>query len=156
MNEDPTRLMDYDDEPPRRRRPPQQPKGNLRLVVLVMGVVIFGLLIGLIASCGGGETKTVTQTRTIIEEVPAKTPEKATEGEGEGEEGEEGEGSEESAEEQELREIEEAEAAEAETGGIEEAEPTQEELELQEIEEAEAAEEGQIFEEAEGGGVGAE
>src|ERR1700759_1873350 len=58
MNEDPTRLMDYGEEPPRRHRPPQQPKGNLRLVVLIMGVVIFGLLIGLIASCGGGAPKT--------------------------------------------------------------------------------------------------
>jgi hypothetical protein len=139
MNEDPTRLLDYGDEPPRRRRPPQQPKGNLRLVVLVMGVVIFGLLIGLIASCGGGETKTVTQTRTITEEVPAKTsPENGT---GEGEEGEEGaeEGTEGEGEEtsegeesseaqeiqeieeaREIQEIEEAEAAEAELGGGEE------------------------------------
>ena len=41
-----TRLMNYGDEPPRRRRPPQQkPKGNLRLVVAIMGAVIFGLLI---------------------------------------------------------------------------------------------------------------
>ncbi len=137
MNEDPTRLMDYGDEPPRRRRPPQQPKGNLRLVVLIMGVVIFGLLIGLIASCGGGETKTVTQTRTITKEVPAKVTEKEP-GEGEGEEGEEagegvegveGEGEEsveaqelqEIQEAQELQEIEEAEAAEAETGEIEAA-----------------------------------
>lgn len=134
MNEDPTRLMDYGDEPPRRRRPPQQPKGNLRLVVLVMGVVIFGLLIGLISSCGGGETKTVTQTRTITEEVPAKTSAENGTGEGEtgeegAEEGTEGEG-EESAEAQEIQEIEEAreiqeieeaEAAEAETGEGEEA-----------------------------------
>src|SRR5262245_30939227 len=118
MNEDPTRLMSYDDEPPRRRRPPQQPKGNLRLVVLVMGVISFGLLIGLIASCGGGGTETVTQTRTITEEVPAKTPEKGT-GEGE-EEGEEGE-----------------EEGEAETGGIEGEEefvPEEEELGEGEIE----------------------
>jgi hypothetical protein len=126
--------MDYGDEPPRRRRPPQQPKGNLRLVVLVMGVVIFGLLIGLISSCGGGETKTVTQTRTITEEVPAKTSAENGTGEGEtgeegAEEGTEGEG-EESAEAQEIQEIEEAreiqeieeaEAAEAETGEGEEA-----------------------------------
>ena len=31
-------MMNYGDEPPRRRRPPQQkPKGNLRLVVAIMG-----------------------------------------------------------------------------------------------------------------------
>jgi len=150
MNEDPTRLMDYGDEPPRRRRPPQKPKGNLRLVVAIMGAVIFGLLIALLVSCGGGETKTVTQTTEITREIPSKSSEeKSTEGEEEAEE------TEESAEEQELREIEEAEAAEAGTGGVEEAEPTQEELELREIEEAEAAE-GPTLEEPEGGGVGTE
>ena len=83
-------MMSYDDEPPRRRRPPQQkPKGNLRLVVAIMGAVIFGLLIALLVSCGGGETKTVTETTEITREIPAKeTPEKGT---GEGEESEEGE-----------------------------------------------------------------
>src|ERR1700742_3283962 len=116
MNEDPTRLMNYGDEPPRRRRPPEQPKGNLRLVVLIMGVVIFGLFVGLISSCGGGGTKTVTETKVITEEVPAtESKEKGTENKEEG-----AEGAEESSEEQELREIEEAEAAEAETGGVEE------------------------------------
>jgi hypothetical protein len=156
MNEDPTRLMSYGDEPPRRRREPNPPKGNLRLVVLIMGVIIFGLLIGLISSCGGGGTKTVTQTRTITEEIPAKEPQgKAAENEGEGEEPEEGEEAEEpeeSAEEQELREIEEAEAAEAETGGIEELG----EEEGGEIIEEFPEEEGEIFEEEGGGGVGAE
>ena len=112
MNEDPTRLMDYGDEPPRRRRPPQQPKGNLRLAVLIMGVIIFGLLIGLISSCGGGGTKTVTETKVITEEVPA-TGSKEKES-GEKEEAEEGAEGEESTEEQERREIEEAEAAEGE------------------------------------------
>ena len=72
MNEDPTRLMGYDDEPPRRRRPPQhQPHGNLRLVVAVMGAVIFGLLIALLVSCGGGETETVTVTKEVTTEVEA-------------------------------------------------------------------------------------
>jgi hypothetical protein len=152
MNEDPTRLMSYGDEPPRRRREPQPPKGNLRLVVLIMGVIIFGLLIGLIASCGGGETKTVTQTRTITEEIPAKATQKEPAEGAEGEEGEAEEGeepAEETSEEQELREIEEAEAAEAETGGIEEPE------EGGEIIEEFPEEEGEIFEE-EGGGVPAE
>src|ERR1044072_7237187 len=94
MNEDPTRLMNYGDEPPRRRRPPQQkPKGNLRLVVAIMGAVIFGLLIALLVSCGGGETKTVSQTTEMTREVEAKgTPEKGEEsGEGEESEGSEGE-----------------------------------------------------------------
>src|ERR1700712_5442617 len=93
MNEDPTRLMNYGDEPPRRRRPPQKPKGNLRLVVAIMGAVIFGLLIALLVSCGGGETKTVTETKVVTQEVPATgSQEKGTgEGEEEGEEGAEGE-----------------------------------------------------------------
>ena len=111
MNEDPTRLMNYGDEPPRRRRPPQQkPKGNLRLVVAIMGAVIFGLLIALLVSCGGGETKTVTETTEITREIPSKSSSEEKEN---GEE--EGEDAEESAEEQELREIEEAEAAEGPT-----------------------------------------
>ena len=146
MNEDPTRLMSYGDEPPRRRREPQPPKGNLRLVVLIMGVVIFGLLVGLIASCGGGETKTVTQTRTITEEIPAKVTEKEA-GEGE-EEGEEGEGE----ETEEGIEGEEALEGEAEAGGVEGEETFEGVEEGGEIEELP---EGEIFEE-EGGGVEAE
>jgi hypothetical protein len=111
MNEDPTRLMNYGDEPPRRRRPPQKPKGNLRLVVAIMGAVIFGLLIALLVSCGGGETKTVTETTEITREAPATgSQEKGT-----GEE-EEGEGEEEGAESEESIE------GEAETGGTEEGE----------------------------------
>jgi hypothetical protein len=148
MNEDPTRLMGYGDEPPRRRRPPQQkPKGNLRLVVAIMGAVIFGLLIALLVSCGGGETKTVTQTTEITREVPATgSQEKGT---GEGEESEE-EGA-------------EGEEGEEETGGIELEEGAEgeeafegvpgEEEEGGEIEEIVPEEE--IFEE-EGGGVEAE
>jgi hypothetical protein len=134
MNEDPTRLMNYGDEPPRRRRPPQKPKGNLRLVVAIMGAVIFGLLIALLVSCGGGETKTVTETTEITREVPAKeTPEKGT---GEGEESEEGEeGSEEEGEEgtggSELEEGVEEEPFEGvpeveEEGAIEEVAPEEE------------------------------
>jgi hypothetical protein len=142
MNEDPTRLMSYGDEPPRRRRPPQQPKGNLRLAVLVMGVIIFGLLIGLIASCGGGGTKTVTQTRTITEEIPAKATEK---GNGEKEEGEEAE---------EGAEGEEPVEGEEETGGIE-GEEAFEGVPEEEGEEIEEAPEEEILEE-EGGGVEAE
>jgi hypothetical protein len=145
MNEDPTRLMNYGDEPPRRRRPPQQkPKGNLRLVVAIMGAVIFGLLIALLVSCGGGETKTVTQTRTITHEVEAKSSEEK----GTGEEGEE-EAAEGTEGEEEGAELEEG------TGGIEggeiEEEP-EEEIEGGEIEEVP---EEEFFEE-EGGGIGAE
>src|SRR6185312_7411644 len=125
MNEDPTRLMDYGDEPPRRRRPPQQkPKGNLRLVVAIMGAVIFGLLIALLVSCGGGETKTVTETTEITREVPATGSQEKGTGEEEGEEGTEGE---------EGAELEE------ETGGIEGEETfegvPEEEIEGGEIEE---------------------
>jgi hypothetical protein len=137
MNEDPTRLMNYGDEPPRRRRPPQQkPKGNLRLVVAIMGAVIFGLLIALLVSCGGGETKTITETTEITREVPAKGSEEKGEEEGgeeEGAEGEEGTGGieleegaegEETAEgalegEGEIEEVPEEEVFEGEGGGVE-------------------------------------
>ena len=142
MNEDPTRLMNYGDEPPRRRRPPQKPKGNLRLVVAIMGAVIFGLLIALLVSCGGGETKTVTQTTEITREVPATgSQEKGT--------GEEEEGEEEGSEGEEGVELEE------ETGGIEgeeefEGVPEEEGGEIEEI-----VPEEEVFEE-EGGGVEAE
>jgi hypothetical protein len=138
--------MGYDDEPPRRRRPPQQPRGNLRLVVAIMGAVIFGLLIALLVSCGGGETKTVTETTEITREVPATgSQEKGTgEGEAEGSEGEE------------------SEEAEGETGGIE-GEEAFEGVEGEEegvIEEVAPEEEGGIEEvapeEEEGGGVEAE
>jgi hypothetical protein len=143
MNEDPTRLMDYGDEPPRRRRPPQhQPRGNLRLVVAVMGAVIFGLLVALLVSCGGGETKTVTETTEITREVPATTSKEKSPAE------EEAEGSE-----------EEVEEAEGETGGIEGEETFEGIPEEGEVEEIVPEEEGAIEEiapEEEGGGVGAE
>jgi hypothetical protein len=139
-------MMNYDDEPPRRRRPPQKPKGNLRLVVAIMGAVIFGLLIALLVSCGGGETKTVTQTTEITREVEAKgTPENGTgEGEESEEEGAEGEGPEEGEESVEG------------TGGIEEAPEGEETFEgTPEGEIEEIVPEEEIFEE-EGGGVEAE
>jgi hypothetical protein len=151
MNEDPTRLMDYGDEPPRRRRPPQnQPKGNLRLVVLIMGVVIFGLLIGLLASCGGGSTKTVKVTRTVTEEVPVPAKETAQEKEEKEANGESTESTESGEEEPESTE---------EIGGVEEGEVEEflpEELEEGVEVEEPPVEEGEIFEEPEGGGVGAE
>jgi hypothetical protein len=146
MNEDPTRLMNYGDEPPRRRRPPQQkPKGNLRLVVAIMGAVIFGLLIALLVSCGGGETKTVTQTTTITREIEAKgSQEKGTGEEGEEEAGESTEGEEEGAE------------LEEETGGLEgeefEGVPEEEGGEIEEV----VPEEEFFEEEPEGGGIGTE
>jgi hypothetical protein len=144
MNEDPTRLMGYDDEPPRRRRPPQQPRGNLRLVVAIMGAVIFGLLIALLVSCGGGETKTVTQTTEITREVPATGSQEKGTGE----------------EEAEASEGEEAEEGEEETGGIEGEEtfegiPEEEAIEEEFVPEEEGAIE-EVAPEEEGGGVGAE
>jgi hypothetical protein len=152
MNEDPTRLMGYGDEPPRRRRPPQQkPKGNLRLVVAIMGAVIFGLLIALLVSCGGGETKTVTETTEITREVEAKgTPEKGTsEGEESEEEGAEGEEGEESEEGTGGVETEEGIEGEETFEGVPEGEVEEGEIE-------EVAPEEEFFEEPEGGGVGAE
>jgi hypothetical protein len=142
MNEDPTRIMGPGDGPERRRRPPQhQPRGNLRLVVAIMGAVIFGLLIALLVSCGGGETKTVTETTEITKEVPATSSQEKGTGEKEAE-GSEGE---------------EAEEGEEATGGIEGEEPL-EGIEEGAIEEV-APEEGAVEEvapEEEGGGVGAE
>jgi hypothetical protein len=146
MNEDPTRLMNYGDEPPRRRRPPQQkPKGNLRLVVAIMGAVIFGLLIALLVSCGGGETKTVTETTEITREVPATGSQEKGTGEEEGEEGEE-----------EGAEGEEGIEGEEETGGTEAGEGEGEIEILPEGEEEEFVPEEEEFLEPEGGGVGAE
>jgi hypothetical protein len=140
MNEDPTRLMGYGDEPPRRRRPPQhQPRGNLRLVVAIMGAVIFGLLISLLVSCGGGGTKTITETTEITREVPATGSQEKGTG-----------GKEEEAEEAEA----EVEEAEEETGGIE-GEEAFEGVEEEGGEIEELAPEEEVFEE-EGGGVEAE
>ncbi len=131
MAEDPTRIMGPDDDYERRRRPPQKPHGNMRLVVAIMGAVIFGLFIALLVSGGGGETKTVTVKHTVTIEEPAKTT-------GNG-------GAVESAEEKEAKEAEEAaeeesepeengEAEEGETsGGVSPAE-------LQEIEEIDRGE----------------
>jgi hypothetical protein len=142
MNEDPTRIMRPGDEPPRRRRPPQhQPRGNMRLVVAVMGAVIFGLFIALLVSGGGGETKTVTvteQVTTEVEATPKTGSEKSSENEaGEGSEGEEG-----------------GVESEEETGGVEEEfvpeEGVEEEGAIEEI-----VPEEEVFEE-EGGGVEAE
>ena len=145
MNEDPTRLMNYGDEPPRRRRPPQKPKGNLRLVVAIMGAVIFGLLIALLVSCGGGETKTVTETTEITREVPATGSQEKGTGEGEEseEEGEEG-----------------SEEGEEETGGIEEGAEEETFEGVPEVEEEgaieEAAPEEEVFPTEEEGGLPAE
>jgi phage tail tape-measure protein len=149
MNEDPTRIMSSGDGPERRRpprgRPPQQhpPRGNMRLVVAVMGAVIFGLLIALlVGSCSGGTTTvTVTTEPEYIEPTQPFTP-----------------GNEETetpAEEKEAEE--EAEGAEGETGGIEETE-LEEGLEGG-VEEVVPEEEGGVEEvvpEEEGGGVSAE
>ncbi|HEX3736737.1 MAG TPA: hypothetical protein VHV53_04275 [Solirubrobacterales bacterium] len=139
MNEDPTRIMGSGDGPERRRpprgRPPQQrPRGNMRLVVALMGAVIAGLLIALfVVSCSGG-TETVTVTTEPEYVTPTQpvspgheeneTPEEETENEAEGSE-------------------------EEETGGIEELEP-----EEGGTEEVLPEEEGGLgLEEEEGGGV---
>ena len=149
--------MRPDDGYERRRPPPQKPHGNLRLVVAIMGAVIFGLFIALLVSGGGGETKTVTVKHTVTVEEPAKSN-----GTGAGVE---------SAEEKEAKEAEEAEeGAEEETGEAEEGETSGgvSAAELQEIEELERngeiesvvpeeTEEGPVeeFPEEETGGVGA-
>jgi hypothetical protein len=132
--------MEYGDEPPRRRRPPpQKPKGNLRLVIAIMGAVIFGLLVSLLVSCGGGGTKTITETTEITREIPAKGSEEKGKAEEEPEEGAEGE---------------------EETGGVEpeegaEGEETFEGVPEEEGGAVEEAPEEEVFEK-EGGGVEAE
>lgn len=113
----------------------------MRLVVAVMGAVIFGLFIALLVSGGGGETKTVTvteQVTTEVEATPKTGSEKSSENEaGEGSEGEEG-----------------GVESEEETGGVEEEfvpeEGVEEEGAIEEI-----VPEEEVFEE-EGGGVEAE
>ncbi len=113
MNEDPTRIMSSGGGRERRRpsggRPPQRPHGNVRLLIALMGAVIFGLLIALfVVSCSGGGTETVTIT-TEPEYVEPKQPvspgneEKET-----------------PAEEEEHKAEAEVEELENETGGLEE------------------------------------
>jgi hypothetical protein len=146
MAEDPTRIMRPDDDYGRRRPPQQKPHGNMRLVVAVMGAVIFGLFIALLVSGGGGETQTVTVTKEV-EVAVEKSPETSKE----------------SAAEKEEKEAEGAETEEEGTGGVESGE-AEEGLEggFEEegaIEEVAPEEEGVIEEapvEEEGGGVSAE
>jgi hypothetical protein len=148
MNEDPNRLMGYDDEPPRHRRPPQQkPHGNLRLVIAIMGAVIFGLFIALLVSGGGGETKTVTVTKEVTTEVEAQ-PEK-----GKSAEEEEAEEAEQEVEEAEGSESSEGESElESETGGLgEEIEEPGIEEGVEEVPEGLIEEEAPVEEEANGG-----
>jgi hypothetical protein len=129
MAEDPTRIMRPDDGYERRRPPQQKPHGNLRLVVAIMGAVIFGLFIALLVSGGGGETKTVTVTKEI--EVPVEATQ--TESKAEKEAAEE-KAAEKEAEEPTEAEEESGEAEEGETsGGVSPAE-------LQEIEEIDRGE----------------
>src|ERR1700753_633847 len=119
MAEDPTRIMRPDDGYGRRRPPQQKPHGNMRLVVAVMGAVIFGLFIALLVSGGGGETKTVTVTKEV-EVAVEQAPETGRESQAEKKEKE--------AEAQAEAEAEGAETGEEGTGGVESGE-TEEGLE---------------------------
>jgi hypothetical protein len=114
VHDDPTRMMPTEGgEPPRRQRPPQRPRGNMRLVVAGLCAVIFGLFIAILVGSGGGGTTTITETKVITKEVPAKTSTEGEEGEEESEEGEEGE-------EEGSGGIEAEEGSELEEGAIEE------------------------------------
>src|SRR5262249_40517532 len=132
MAEDPTRIMRPDDGYQRRRPPQQKPHGNMRLVVAIMGAVIFGLFIALLVSGGGGETKTVTVKHTVTIEEPAKSTGNGGESAAEKEEKENEEAAEEEAETSESGEAEEGEEGET-SGGVSPAE-------LQEIEEIDRGE----------------
>lgn len=55
---------DGDDRERVRRRPPPPPVRTFGLPI-VAAALLAGLIIGFIASCGGGGTKTVTQTETV-------------------------------------------------------------------------------------------
>lgn len=61
---------EWEDERPRRRRPAPPPARTFGLPIVAAALLV-GLIIGFIASCGGGGTKTVTATRTVT--APAST-----------------------------------------------------------------------------------
>lgn len=52
------------DRSPRRRPAPGRPARTFGLPIVAAALVV-GLIIGFVASCGGGDTKTVTETRTV-------------------------------------------------------------------------------------------
>ena len=55
------------------RRPPPAPVRTFGLPIVVAALAV-GLFIGFIASCGGGGTTTVTETRTVTAPEAAATP----------------------------------------------------------------------------------
>ncbi len=66
---------EWEDERPRSRgrRPPPPPARTFGLPIVVAALAV-GLFIGFISSCGGGGTKTVTQTQTVTAPESATTP----------------------------------------------------------------------------------
>jgi LytR cell envelope-related transcriptional attenuator len=52
------------DRSPRRRPAPRRPARTFGLPIVAAALVV-GLIIGFVASCGGGGTKTVTETQTV-------------------------------------------------------------------------------------------
>ena len=48
-----------------RRRPAPRPPGRTFGLPIVAAALLVGLIIGFVASCGGGDTKTVTETKTV-------------------------------------------------------------------------------------------
>lgn len=55
------------------RRPPPAPVRTFGLPIVIAALAV-GLFIGFIASCGGGGTKTVTETQTVTAPEAAATP----------------------------------------------------------------------------------
>lgn len=69
---------EWEEERPRSRsrggrRPPPPPARTFGLPIVVAALAV-GLFIGFIASCGGGGTTTVTETRTVTAPEAAATP----------------------------------------------------------------------------------
>ncbi len=52
------------DRSPRRRPAPRRPGRTFGLPIVAAALLV-GLIIGFVASCGGGDTKTVTETKTV-------------------------------------------------------------------------------------------
>jgi hypothetical protein len=65
---------DWDDRGRSGRRRPPPPSARTFGLPIVGAALLVGLIIGFVASCGGGGTTTVTQTKTVTAPESASTP----------------------------------------------------------------------------------